>query len=187
MPTSRPIRCQRLYRQAYRPEGSVRTPYSVKQRRMYSVSPSNDHPHAKADIIGQRLPVALQRGHHFDLALVVELPAFLAGPHDRRQVVDARGRVRQPIGRWGQPGGVAHCRAFDGRLRAIQERVEHLGVQAADLRLLRSQAVVTPHRLGGGLGVMRQPLVPAPGGDDGEAGRRGPSPRDHRSSAGWSP
>ena len=45
------------------PDGSVFTPYSAKQRRMYSVSPSNDHEHAEADVVGNRAfrPVAATR------------------------------------------------------------------------------------------------------------------------------
>ena len=91
MPTSRPIRCQRLYRQAYCPEGSVRTPYGEAAADVLRVALEH-HPHAKADIVEQHARRA-PAGHH-DLALVVQLPAFGTGPHDGWEVVDARRRVR---------------------------------------------------------------------------------------------
>src|SRR5712691_13507097 len=103
----------------------------------------------------------------------MELPAFRTWSHDRWEVVNARWRIRQSIRRWRQSRGVAHRGAFDGGLRAIQERVKHFRIETANLRLLGRQAVVTPHRVGGGLGVMRQPLVPTPGGDDMEPGGAG--------------
>ena len=59
-------------------------------------------------------------------------------------------------------------------LRAVEEAVEHLRVQAAALGLLGRQAVVAPDRLGRRLAEVRQPLVAAPG-------------RDHREAAGARP
>ena len=88
-------------------------------------------------------------------------PAFALRPHQRRDLIHRSRRVLQALGRRRQAGGVAHRGGLDRRLRAVEERVEHLRVEAADLRLLRRQAVVAPHRLRRRLREMRQPLVAA--------------------------
>ena len=85
-------------------------------------------------------------------------------------LVDRTGRIQQPAGRRREAGGVAHRGGLDRRLRAVEEGIEHLRVQAAELRLLGREAVVAPHRLGRRLREMRQPLVAAAGRDDRESG-----------------
>ncbi len=124
------------------------------------------HPHAHADVVGNRLAVELQRRGHLDLPLVVQAAALRLRPHDGRKVVDRARRERQAPGRRRQAGGVAHGARLDRGLRAVEKGVEHLGVQAARLRLLGGESPVLPDGVGRGLRVLRQPLVPAPGGDD---------------------
>ena len=84
------------------------------------------------------------------------------------------GGYKQAVARHAQPGGIADRGAFDRRLAAVEEAVEHLRVQAAARGLLGRQAVVAPDRVGRALREVRQPLVAAPG-------------RDHREAAGARP
>ena len=100
---------------------------------------------------------------HLDLALVMELAALGGRPHHERQVLDRAGREGEAIRRRRQAGGVGDRGALDGGLGAVEEGVEHLGVQPAALGLLLVEAPVLPHRLGRRLRVVRQPFVAAAG------------------------
>ena len=62
--------------------------------------------------------------------------AFGARPHERRDLVDRARRIGKPVGRRREAGGVAHRGGLDRRLGAVEEGIEHLRVQAAELRLL---------------------------------------------------
>ena len=132
------------------------------------------HPHAEANVVRNRPPVAIERGHDFDLPLVMQLPAFGLRPHHQRQVFDGRGGIREPLRRRRKPGCIAHCGGLDRRLRAVEKRVEHLRVESAHAGLLGREAVVAPYGFRRGLRKMRQPFVAAPGRDHRESRRARP-------------
>ena len=102
--------------------------------------------------------------------------AFGARAHERRNLIHRSWRIGEPFGGGCKAGGVAHGGRLDRGLRAVEERIEHFRIQAADLRLLGRKPVVAPHRLGRGLREVRQPFVPASGGHDRKA--RGACPVD---------
>ncbi len=133
-------------------------------------------PHALADLVGDGAAILLERRGDLDLPLVMQVSAFRRRSHDERQVLDGAGREGKPVGRWRQPGGIRHGGALDGRLRAVEEAVEHLGIEPAASGLLLVEAPVLPHRLGRRLGEVRQPLVAAARRRDREA--RGARPVD---------
>jgi hypothetical protein len=87
---------------------------------------------------------------------------------------DAGRRIAQAVARYRQAGGVGHGGALDRRFGAVEKTVEHLGVQAAALRLLGREAVVAPDGVGRRLAEMRQPLVAATGRDDRKSAGAGP-------------
>ena len=126
-------------------------------------------PHAHANVVGDLAAVGVERRDHLDHALALEHAAFATRPRDERNLVDARRRVTQAVAWHREPGGVRHCGQFDGGFGAVEEAVEHLRVEPTACRLLGREAVVAPHRLGRRFAEMRQPLVAAPCGDDGEA------------------
>ena len=132
------------------------------------------HPDAEADVVGDGRAVAFERGHHLHLPLVVQDAALRPGTHHVRDLVDRACGVFEAVGRGREARGIADSRALDRGLGAIEEGIEHLGVQPADLGLLGSEAVIAPDRLRRGLAVMRQPLVAAPGGHHREAGSSRP-------------
>ena len=104
-----------------------------------------------------------------DHALPLEHAAFADRPRHERDVLDARRRVEQPVARYREPGRVGDRGRLDRRLRAVEEAVEHLRVEAAALGLLGRQAVVAPHGVRRRLAEVRQPLVAAARGGDREA------------------
>jgi hypothetical protein len=65
------------------------------------------------------------------------------------EVVDATGRKAEPILRDIEAAGIGNSGHFDGRLGAIQERVEHLCVHASQLCLLGGESVMCPDIIGG--------------------------------------
>ena len=132
------------------------------------------HPHPETDVVRNRLPVAIERGHDFDLPLVMQLPAFGLRPHHDRQVLYGRGWICEPLGRRRKPCCIAHGGGFDRRLRPIEKRIEHLRVESADARLLGREAVVTPDGFRRGLRKVRQPFVAAPSRDHRKSRRARP-------------
>ena len=133
-------------------------------------------PHTLADLVGNGAAILLQRRRHLDLALVMELAALGDRPHHEGQVLDRTGRKGEAVRRRREAGGVRHGGALDGGLGAVEEGIEHLGVEPAALGLLLVEAPVFPHRLGRRLREVRQPLVAAAGGRHLEP--RGPRPVD---------
>ena len=113
---------------------------------------------------------------HLDLALVMELAALGDRPHHERQILDRAGREGEAVRRRREAGGVGDGGALDGGLGAVEEGIEHLGIEAAALGLLLVEAPVLPHRLGRRLREVRQPLVAAAGRRHREA--RGARPVD---------
>ena len=106
----------------------------------------------------------------------MELAALGDRTHHERQVLHRARREGEPVRRRRQAGRVGDGRAFDRGLGAVEERVEHLGVQAAALGLLFVEAPVFPDRLRRRLREVRQPLVAAARRRDGKA--RGARPVD---------
>ena len=131
-------------------------------------------PHTHADVVGNFAAIGLQAGDHLDHAFALEHAALADGARHIGDVFHAGGWVKQSIAGHAQARGIGDGRALDRGLGAVQKAVEHLGVQPATHRLLRGQAVVAPHRLGRGLGKVRQPFVAATGRHDGEATGAGP-------------
>src|SRR3954468_16904601 len=128
-----------------------------------------DDEDAEANVIRNRRAIRAQGGDHFDLAFVMQHAAFALRPHQRRNLVDRARRVDQAFGCWRKARDVAYLDRLDRPVRAVQERVEHFRIQAADLGLLGREAVVAPHGFGGRLPEVRQPLVAAARGDHWEA------------------
>lgn len=56
-------------------------------------------------------------------------------------------RELKAIGRRAQIAAVRYCGHLQCRLRTVEERVEHLGVQGIASYLLLAEAIVTPHRV----------------------------------------
>ena len=100
---------------------------------------------------------------------MVQMSTFGDRPHDEGQVVDGAGRIGEAVWRRGEAGGVGHRRALDRGLGAVEEGVEHLGVQSAALGLLLVEAPVFPDGFRRRLSEMRQPLVAAASRRDVEA------------------
>ena len=89
-------------------------------------------PHAEADVVGDRAPVALERRDRLRPGpFGAASPPSAIGRHDERDVVDRGRRIGKAVGRQRQAGRVAHRGALDRGLRAVEKRIEHLRVQAA--------------------------------------------------------
>src|SRR5450755_2405407 len=130
--------------------------------------------HTEANVVADRLAVALKRRDHLHLTLLIENAALSTRSADRRDFIDRRGWIGETVRRRGEARCIAHGRAFDRRLRSVQTRIEHFRIESADTGLLGRQAVMAPHRFRRRLREMRQPLVAASGSD-------------HAETRGWSP
>ena len=105
---------------------------------------------------------------------VMQAAAGLARPHDLRQIVHAARRKIETLRCRRESGCIRDGRHFDGRLRAVEKRIEHLRVEVAARNHLRRKSVVAPHRRRRRLVIVRQILRAFAGRDDLEA--RGPCP-----------
>ena len=96
--SSSPIRWNGRYSAEIRPDGSVTTPYSWKQRDGVVVRRLERHEHAPAQVVRHRAAVAMEAGDHLDLAGVMQR-AGVARPQHIRQFMGAAGRKRQAVRR----------------------------------------------------------------------------------------
>ena len=113
--------------------------------------------------VGRHLDaVAAAARDDLDLAHVMEDAAGRGGNQGARQVARRHRREGEAAGRRRQAGGIGHRRHLDGRLGAVEERVEHLGVEAAGAGALGRDPVVAPDgvgRRGGELRHVQRPLA----------------------------
>ena len=123
-------------------------PVLAKARRAVVVGGLDDDVHPPAQVVRDWAPVALDRGHHLDLAPVMELATVRRRAEHVREVVAAARREPESVRRRGEPGGVRDRRHLDRGLGPVEERVEHPAVHARGPRLLGGESVVLPHRVG---------------------------------------
>src|SRR5262249_4665435 len=104
-----------------------------------------DDKDAEADVVADRRTVALERGNHLDLSLLVQHAALSLRAANRWNLIDRRRRIGKPVGRSAESRRVAHRGALDRRFRSVEEGVEHLGIEPADSGLLGREPVVPPY------------------------------------------
>ncbi len=132
-----------------------------------------DHIDAPAQVAEDRAAVAVQAGDHFHLAAVMQHPAIGLWPEHRRQIVHTARRKVEPVGRH-QSRRIGNRGHLEGALGAVEERVEHLRVHAADAGLFGRQAVVAPHGVRRRRVIHRQVLGALARGDHLEPARARP-------------
>ena len=118
---------------------------------------------------GHVLAVAVERGDDLGHALLLQRAAFGLGLAHVGQLEARGGREAQAARLRHQPRGVAHRRHLDARLGAVDERVEHLGIDVAAILDLEVLVEDLPHRVGSGPMIGRVVARALAGGDHLEA------------------
>ena len=102
------------------------------------------------------------------------MTTFALGLEHVWQVPYTTGRELQAVGGRAEVTAVGHGGHLQGTLGAVEEGVEHLGVEVAAGQLLLGEAVVVPHGVGCGVVVLGQVLGPLAGANNLETGGAGP-------------
>ena len=132
------------------------------------VALEND-PHPLADVVGHGRAVRVERRGDLDHALVVKAAAFGLRAHDVGEVLGPANREGEALRGHVEAGGVGYGGRLDRGLRAVEERVEHLRIEAAPRGLLGGHAPMVPDGFRRRLAELGQPLMATAGGRHVEA------------------
>ena len=135
-----------------------------------------NHKNPPAQMIGKLAALHIMRGDDLDNTRRLENASLARRLEPLGQLAAAARHERKPALGHRQTRGVGNRRHLDGRLGAVEERIEHLRVHARGLGFFRIKAIVLPDGLGRRILIAGQVFRPFASGNDMKPA--GPGPGD---------